>query len=184
MGNRLADKSEKGQKMGTLEAFLIALQLMESDGNYQSVNTLNYLGAYQFGEAALSDLGFVRYDGNAMDNNYSGGWTGKYGVDSAAAFLRNEQAQDRAAYEWVELLWSYAEMHDLDGYAWQKVGQVELTPAGMVAAMHLLGPGALSEFIESNGQADLRDPFGTPITRYIETLSKYEMPFGPERPRS
>jgi hypothetical protein len=168
--------------MGTLEAFLISLKLMESDGNYQSLNTLNYLGAYQFGEAALTDLGFVRFDGNALDNNYSGGWTGKYGVDSAAAFLRNEQAQDHAAHEWVELLWSYAKMHDLDGYAWQKVGPVELTPAGMVAAMHLLGPGALSEFIASNGQADLRDPYGTPITLYIETLSNYEIPFAPRRP--
>lgn len=170
--------------MGSFGAFLIALQLMESDGNYQSVNTLNYLGAYQFGEAALTDLGFVRYDGNAMDNNYSGGWTGKYGVDSAAEFLRNEQAQDRAANEWAELLWTYAEMKDLDSHAWQNIGGVELTPAGMVAAMHLLGPGGLSDFISSNGQADLRDPYGTPIIHYIVKLANYDMPFAPARPRA
>lgn len=170
--------------MGSLGAFLIALQLLESDGNYQSVNTLNYLGAYQFGEAALTDLGFVRYDGNAFDNNYGGGWTGKYGVRSAADFLRNERAQDRAANEWVALLWSYAEMHDIDNYAWQEVGGVELTPAGMVAAMHLLGPGALEQYIQSDGRADLRDPYGTPIVSYIVKLSDYEMPFAPDRPNT
>ncbi|PVA05334.1 hypothetical protein DC363_16100 [Thalassorhabdomicrobium marinisediminis] len=157
---------------------------MESGGDYQIVNSLNYLGAYQFGEAALTDLGFVHYDGNAYDNNYSGGWTGKHGVRSASDFLRSRDAQDKAAFEWVDLLWSYAEIHNIDHFAWTEVGGSELTPSGMIAAMHLLGPGALAQYIASNGTADLRDPYGTPIVTYITTLADYEMPFAPVRPSS
>lgn len=42
--------------MQTLEAFLLALSMMESGGNYQTVNTLNYLGAYQFGEGLTENF--------------------------------------------------------------------------------------------------------------------------------
>lgn len=168
--------------MQTIQAFLIALRLMESDGNYQSVNTLNFLGAYQFGEAALTDLGFVRFDGDVYDNNYGGGWTGKYGAWSANEFLLSQRAQDKAADEWVKLMWHYIELKNIDGYAWQKVGDVTLTPSGMLAATHLLGPGALKEFIDSNGTADIRDPYGTPLIQYIKKMSDYDIPFAPPEP--
>ena len=168
--------------MKTLEAFLTALSMMESDGNYQIVNSLNFLGAYQFGEAALTDLGFVNFDGDAYDNNYGGGWTGKYGVRSAKAFLGNKNAQDRAASEWLELMWSYIELQNIDGYAWSEVGGVMLTPSGMLAATHLLGPESLARYIHSGGTADLRDPYGTPIENYIVRLADYEIPFAPAAP--
>ena len=165
--------------MKTLAAFMIALKMMESDGDYQSVNTLNFLGAYQFGEAALTDLGFVRYDGDAYDNNYSGGWTGKYGVKSAKQFLASERAQDTAMREWLEIMWSYIELHKVDRFAWRDVGGEQLTPSGILAAAHLLGAGAVAEYVKSDGQADLRDPYGTPIRTYISRLNGYDVPFGP-----
>jgi len=156
--------------------------MMESDGNYQAVNTLNFLGAYQFGEAALTDLRFVNFDGNAFDNDYSGGWTGKYGVRSAPDFLASAQAQDLAAREWVELMWHYIELQNIDAYSWQEVGGISLTPSAMLAAVHLLGPDALAEFVRSGGTADLRDPYGTPITQYMLRLADYEIPFAPSAP--
>lgn len=168
--------------MKTLEAFVIALRLMESGGDYQVVNSLNFLGAYQFGEAALTDLGFVRYDGDAFDNDYSGGWTGKYGVHSVQDFLNNPRAQDRAMQEWLGLMWHYIELQDLDDHAWTQVGDVTLTPSGMLAATHLLGPDSLAQYIHSDGRANLRDPYGTPIESYIIRLSGYEVPFAPEAP--
>jgi hypothetical protein len=168
--------------MQTLAAFLTALSLLESDGNYQVVNSLNFLGAYQFGEAALTDLGFVNYDGDAYDNNYGGGWTGKYGIRSAEGFLRSKSAQDRAAAEWLKLMWSYIELHKIDGYAWSNVGGVEMTPSGMLAATHLLGPETLARYIKSGGTLDLRDPFGTPIETYIVKLSGFDIPFAPPAP--
>ncbi|MDP2740764.1 MAG: hypothetical protein Q8O82_19125 [Pseudorhodobacter sp.] len=109
--------------MNTLAAFMVVLKMMESGGDYQSVNSLNFLGAYQFGEAALTDLGFVRYDGDAYDNDYGGGWTGKYGVKSAKQFLASERAQDKAMEKWLEVMWSYIELHKVDRYAWREVGR-------------------------------------------------------------
>ena len=163
--------------MKTLAAFLVALKMMESDGDYQSVNSLNFLGAYQFGEAALTDLGFVRYDGDAYDNDYSGGWTGKFGIESAKQFLNSERAQDKAMKEWLGVMWSYIELHDVDRYAWRDVGGEQLTPSGMLAAAHLLGVDALEEYINSDGKTDLRDPYGTPLSSYIERLNGYDVPY-------
>ena len=168
--------------MKSIEAFLIALRMMESGGDYQIVNSLNFLGAYQFGEAALTDLGFVRYDGDAFDNNYSGGWTGKHGVRSTNDFLNSPSAQDKAAREWVELMWHYIELQNLDSYAWTRVGDVTVTPSGMLAATHLLGPDSLARYLHSNGQANLRDPYGTPIESYIIKMSEFSVPFAPSAP--
>ena len=165
--------------MQTLEAFLLALSMMESGGNYQTVNTLNYLGAYQFGEGALTDLGYVRYDGNYSNNDFSGGWTGKHGIRSTRDFLANERVQDIAVREWVQLMWHYIEMQNLDAYAWREVGGVTLTPSGMLAAVHLLGADSLAQFVRSDGARDLRDPYGTPISSYITRLADYEIPFAP-----
>lgn len=161
----------------TFAAFLVALKMMESGGDYQSVNTLNFIGAYQFGEAALTDLGYVRYDGNAYDNNYGGGFTGKGGVRSVRDFLTNQKEQDRAAQDWMKLMWSYIELNRIDHYEGYRVGDTTLTASGMLAASHLLGAGALKEFIETNGQADLRDPYGTPLKQYINQFGGYSVPF-------
>ncbi len=68
---------------GTYAEFLAALRMRESSGDYAAVNTLGYLGAYQFGEAALVDLGFVIRDANPYDNQFDAGFTGKLGIASA-----------------------------------------------------------------------------------------------------
>jgi len=165
--------------MKSLAAFLVALKMMESGGDYQTVNSLNFLGAYQFGEAALTDLGYVRYDGDAYDNDYGGGWTGKHGVKSAKQFLASKPAQDKAMEEWLELMWSYIEMHKVDRYAWREVGGEVLTPSGMLAAAHLLGAESLAAYVRSDGRKDLTDPYGTPISSYIRKLNGYDVPFAP-----
>ena len=63
---------------GTYQQFFAALRQRESSNDYTAVNSVGFIGAYQFGEAALFDLGYVRRDKNFYDNNYSGGWTGKW----------------------------------------------------------------------------------------------------------
>ncbi len=163
----------------TFAAFLIALRMAESGGDYQAVNSLNFLGAYQFGEAALIDLGYVRRDQDVYDNDYSGGWTGKNGVRSIEGFLANEEEQDRAAQQWMRVMWSYIEYREIDGYAWKQVGETQLTTSGMLAAAHLLGAGALKEYIDSGGRSDPRDPYGMPLSQYIAKLGGYDVPFAP-----
>ena len=168
--------------MSNFSAFLIALKFMESGGDYQVVNSLNFLGAYQFGEAALIDLGYVRRDADPYDNNFGGGWTGKNGIRSTQQFLNSPSVQDNAAREWMEVMWRYIEYHQVDDYAWTEVAGEELTPSGMLAAAHLLGAGSLAQYVESDGRLDLRDPYGMPISNYIEKLNGYDVPFGPNAP--
>jgi hypothetical protein len=165
-------------------AFFAALRHKESRGDYQAVNTLNFLGAYQFGEAALIDLGYVRRDGDIYDNNFGGGFSGKNGIRSVQGFLRSPQVQDDAAEEWMRIMWRYIEAEGLHRYAWQEVGGQTLSPSGMLAATHLLGSGALKRFVESNGRADIRDPYGMPLNVYIRDLGGFEIPFAPRQPRS
>ncbi len=167
--------------MKTLAAFIVVLKMMESGGDYQAVNSLNFLGAYQFGEAALTDLGFVRFDGDAYDNNYGGGWTGKHGVKSTKQFLSSKRAQDKAMEEWLGVMWSYIKLHKVDRYAWREVGGEQLTPSGMLAAAHLLGAESLATYVKSDGRKDLRDPYGTPISAYIKKLNGYDVPFAPRK---
>ncbi len=162
--------------MKTLEAFLVALRMMESDGNYQAVNSLSFLGAYQFGEAALTDLGFVHSDGDAYDNNYGGGWTGKHGINSADEFLGSKRAQDRAMEEWLIVMWKQIELHGVDHYTWSEVEGVTMTPSGMLAGAHLLGAKSLGKYAKSNGRTDPQDPYGTSLSTYVEQLNGYEVP--------
>lgn len=163
-------------------AFFAALRHKESRGDYQAVNTLNFLGAYQFGEAALIDLGYVRRDADIYDNNFGGGFTGKHGIRSVQDFLRNPSVQDRAAEEWMQIMWRYIEAEGLHKYAWREIGGQTLSPSGMLAATHLLGSGALKNFVMSGGSADIRDPYGMPLHTYIRDLGGFEIPFAPRRP--
>ncbi len=161
----------------TYTDFLSALRMRESSGNYTLVNTLDYLGAYQFGEGALVDLGFVRADSNYHDNDYSGGWTGKLGIDSKAEFLASRAAQDAAANEWFKLVWRYLEAVNADDYLGRTVGGVRITASGLIAGAHLLGAGAVKDWLASGGTAGLTDAYGTPISEYIGRFAGYAMPF-------
>lgn len=161
----------------TFDEFLAALRQRESSGNYRLVNDYGYMGAYQFGEAALYDLGFVKADGNFYDNNYSGGFTGKLGVNSVSDFLNSRTAQDAAAVEWFQLLWVYLKAYGVTDYAYTTLNGYYLTPSGMLAGAHLLGASAVRDFILSGGTDIGVDAYGTPITHYIELLAGYDMPF-------
>ena len=161
---------------GTYQQFFAAVRARESSNDYTAVNSVGFIGAYQFGEAALIDLGYVRRDKNPYDNNFSGGWTGKNGIDSKAEFLNSPAAQDAAAAEWWPLLWQRARNFDLEIYDQQTLNGVFLTKSGMIAASHLVGTGALKDFIESGGTIIRKDGNGTPITEYLNLFANYDVP--------
>lgn len=160
----------------TYDTFFAAIRARESSGNYAAVNTFGYLGAYQFGEAALVDLGLAVRDANPFNNDYSRGFTGKFGIGTKAEFLASETAQDQAAAEWWTLLWNRIRFNDIEFYDQQTLNGVKLTKTGMIAASHLLGTGALIDFIESGGTDVGGDAFGTRITEYLKLFAGYETP--------
>jgi len=161
---------------GSYSAFFDALRERESGNDYTVVNSYGYLGAYQFGEAALIDLGYVANDGNPYNNDFSGGFTGKNGIDSQSEFLNTPSAQDAAAAEWFDLLWARIVYFDLDVYSGQTLNGVKLTTSGMIAASHLLGTGGLRDFILSGGTDVGSDAYNTQITEYLTTFANYGTP--------
>jgi Ca2+-binding RTX toxin-like protein len=160
----------------TYTDFFSAIRARESSGDYGVVNSFGYLGAYQFGEAALVDLGFVVRDGASFDNVFSAGFTGKLGVHSRADFLASAAAQDAAATEWWSLLWNRVRHFDVEFYDQQTLNGITLTKSGMIAASHLLGTGALLDFIHSGGVREARDGYGTALTEYLTLFAGYETP--------
>lgn len=161
---------------GSYSDFFAALRQRESGGDYKVVNKFGYAGAYQFGEAALIDLGYAPRDANVYDNVYSKGLLGKNGINSLGDFLGNPAEQDKAASSWFTLLWSRIRYFDLEFYADQTLNGIPLTKTGMIAATHLLGTQKLIDFVKSGGVVSASDANGTTLVDYLKQFAGYDAP--------
>ena len=130
-----------------------ALLQQESSGDYSSVNPLNYIGGYQFGQLALETLGYLKSGTSQQHSGNSGldsamNWTGKNGVYSKDDFLNNPDVQDLAFQE--NLKFNHGVL--------SSNGTIDPdTPAdkvsGYLAAAHLLGPNGAKNLtnVDANG---------------------------------
>lgn len=165
---------------GNIDAFLRKLFMREAGGDTKVINSAGYIGKYQFGEAALIDLGYYRPDGNNYRNDWVGSWTGKHGITSRSQFLNSEAAQDTAAHEWVALLCKKMKHYKLNEYIGKTVNGVKITESGIIAGAHLKGFGSdanpgVRQFLKSNGAIDPRDGLGTKVSHYVELMADYEL---------
>lgn len=128
-------------------AMQAAMLNRESSGNYRAVNNIGYAGGYQFGAAALEDLGYLvpgaSAGGNAAMRNPAN-WTGRNGVSSLDGWLSNRPAQDTA----------FRELASRNYTTLRRIGRInDDTPqaevAGLLAASHLLGAGGAAENLNS-----------------------------------
>ncbi len=162
------------------EQFLEELAKGESNGRYDIVNPLGYLGKYQMGELAFIDSGYYRKDSNKFDNRFSNFfWTGKDGIKSKQDFLNNHQAQENAIREYMRVQWGYILNKGLDRFVGKKVWGYFITVSGELAGAHLVGVGKLELFLKKG--VIKRDGNNVPITTYIEKFSGYETPFKPRK---
>lgn len=109
----------------------------ESGGNYRAINSLGYIGGYQFGAQALETLGYLkkgasRFGNSALDNISN--WTGKSGVNSKESFLNNPAIQDAALQENFEFNRKVLENR---GIIDENTSDEDVL--GYLAASHLLG---------------------------------------------
>lgn len=161
------------------KALLLALAKRESNGNYQIENKFGYLGAYQFGAAALVDVGLISQAKYAMaiksksgianganatnhkvfladDKNWvlSGGKT---------TFLNSQKIQDEAI---IKLMNRNARTMTAKGVY---VGNSE-NKAGLLMAAHLKGAGNAIKFAQTG--IATKDGFGTSIKDYYDLGAK------------
>lgn len=164
--------------------YLAALAKHESAGQadpYRASNRYGYLGKYQMGEMALIDAGFYKRDGS-KSNDFRGEWTGKHGIHSKEEFLNQPQAQEAAIRAYNRAQWSHIKNRHLDAHIGKQYGEGPvLTASGLLAGAHLVGVGNLQKYLESEGRVVPSDGNKVPITRYLNDMSGYDIPFVRQR---
>ena len=178
---------KKGNSMATVTgltekqtaALLAALAKRESNNNYRIENKFGYLGAYQFGAAALVDVGLishakysaaikiktgvangasaVNHKAFLADNN---NWTLNGGKST---FLNSPSIQDEAI---VKLMNRNAKTMTAKGV----YGGSAENKAGLLMAAHLKGAGNAIKFAKTG--VATKDGFGTSIKDYYDLGAK------------
>ncbi|WP_452596971.1 peptidoglycan-binding protein LysM [Pontimicrobium sp. MEBiC01747] len=131
--------------------FKEAIGFKESQNNYFSVNTLGYLGKYQFGKSTLKLIG----------------------INNASLFLKTPELQEKAFIantqrnKWVL-------RRDIKRFEGKYVNGVKVTESGILAAAHLAGPGSVKKYLRSYGKRGFSDAYGTSIRSYMKRFSGYD----------
>ncbi|WP_127137885.1 hypothetical protein [Flagellimonas oceanensis] len=132
--------------------FKEALAFKESQGKYHRVNTLGYLGKYQFGSSTLHLMGV--YD---MDD-----------------FLENPELQEKA-FEANIARNKWILRRDIKRFNGKTIGGIKVTESGILAAAHLAGAGNVKKYLRSYGQNDVTDAYGSNISYYMKKFAGYDI---------
>ena len=134
----------------TFIGFKQSLAFKESQGKYNRVNSLGYLGKYQFGTETLKTLG----------------------IKDQEKFLKSRSLQEKAFLaNLAKNKWELR--NEIDKYDGLIVSGVEITESGILAAAHLGGAGSVKRFLKSNGKKKRQDSYGTSIKSYMEDFAGY-----------
>jgi hypothetical protein len=134
--------------------FKEAIAFKESQGKYDTVNTLGYLGKYQFGITTLDLLGIQNLK-NFLNSPEL----------QEKVFLANTKRNKWVLRRYIECY----EGHRMDG--------ILITESGILAAAHLAGPGSVKRYLRSYGSYNISDVYGTDIPSYMEKFSGYDTSF-------
>ena len=137
-----------------LIGFKEAVAFKESQGKYRLVNSLGYMGKYQFGSKALRAIG----------------------VKNDEAFLKDPALQEKA---FVALLSKnkWILRYEIQKYEGKIISGIEITESGILAAAHLGGAGSVKNFFKNNGSRHFRDAFGTSLKSYMKNFAGYDLSF-------
>ena len=131
--------------------FKEAVAFKESQGEYKKINSLGYMGKYQFGLETLKTIG----------------------IHDSLAFLRSPKLQEKA---FVALLsknkWELKD--EIEKFSGKIISGVRITESGILAAAHLGGAGSVKRFLNSNGEKKCKDNYGTSIKSYMRDFGGYE----------
>ena len=159
----------------TLEQFLNDLGSRESGGNYKAFNRYGYAGKYQMGEAALIDIGYYKKPSRIYNNDWSGEFLGKDGINSIQDFLNNPKAQENAQIAFKKKQWGYLKAVGAVDYLGLIINGIVITPSGLLAGAHLKGAGSVIKYLRSGGKEIGKDAFGTSVESYIKKFSGYDV---------
>ncbi|MDP1559377.1 MAG: hypothetical protein Q8K59_10655 [Nitrosomonas sp.] len=155
--------------------------------NYDTENAFGFIGKYQFGEAALFDLGYYgldKSDSNLFKNDWVGHWSGKGGITSKQDYFNHGPVQETIIHDWHKMLWGRIEFLELDKYEGQILNGQQITTSGMLAAAHLIGAGSKSSdiaglkgYLLSGAIFNPEDGNGTTANQYMTVFEGFQTPF-------
>lgn len=128
-----------------------AIAFKESQGKYRKINSLGYMGKYQFGKETLKTVG----------------------IHDSSRFLNSPKMQEKA---FVALLAKNKSLLKdvIDKYEGQVVAGILVTESGILAAAHLGGAGSVKKFFKHEGKRYFKDAYGTSIRSYMREFGGYE----------
>ena len=131
--------------------FKEAVGFKESQGIYNRINTLGYLGKYQFGKSTLK----------------------RFKIYNTTAFLQDAKLQEDAfaalcsVNKWILI-------RDIKRSVGKKMNGIRITESGILAAAHLAGAGSVKKYLRSNGNFEFSDAYGTTIQTYMKKFAGYD----------
>ena len=88
--------------MKSFQQFLNDLGARESACNYKAFNKYGYVGKYQMGEMALIDSGYYQKPSRKYNNDWSGVFLGKDGVNSIQDFFKQSKSSRKCTNKFQE----------------------------------------------------------------------------------
>ncbi len=134
--------------------FKEAVAFKESQGKYHRVNTLGYLGKYQFGKSTLK----------------------RFKIYNTIEFLKDPSLQEDAflalcsVNKWILI-------RDIKRSVGRRINGIKITESGILAAAHLAGAGNVKKYLRSNGTVAFSDAYGTNIEHYLKKFAGYDTSF-------
>ena len=130
------------------------LGFYESGSDYKKINSLGYLGKYQFGRSTLKVLRIKKI------NNFI-----NIPELQEKAFLMNVMRN-----KWIL-------RREIERFRGKKINNILITESGIIAAAHLSGPGNVKKFLRNNcnNNLDFKDINGTKISDYIKIFRNYDI---------
>jgi len=134
--------------------FREALAFKESQGRYEIINTLGYLGKYQFGKSTLS----------------------RFKIYDTHSFLRNPELQEDAFLALCSLN-KWILRKDIKRSVGKNIHGIKITESGIIAAAHLAGAGNVKKFLRTKGAFTFEDAYGSSVKHYLKEFSGYDTSF-------
>ena len=132
--------------------FKEALAFKESQGKYRIINTLGYLGKYQFGKSTLR----------------------RFRIYNTKSFLYNPELQEKAFIALCKVN-KWILRKDIQRSVGKTINGIKITESGILAAAHLSGAGNVKKFLRTNGKKCFSDAYGSSIKSYLKKFADYDV---------
>ena len=138
----------------TFIGFREALAFKESRGNYNVVNSIGYMGKYQFGRSTLK----------------------RFKIYDTQKFISDPVLQEDAFIALCSVN-KWILRKDIKRSVGKTINGILITESGILAAAHLSGAGNVKKYLRSNGNLTFSDAYGSTITQYLRKFSGYDTSF-------